>query len=175
MQTCCKKCHNKTAVLLRLYFLTVLQYVLLVLSTVAVPNISVLTDVFAWFIVPLIAVAIMGGTGSGRKRKQPDTLLNSGSIAYFWAPDRTSASVNVEAKNATADEQPPSEAGEDTSRVAELVAEQQAAVVLFSDAVGDDEEIAPKQKRRKLADVLAQGEMRYFEHAENLVRERESL
>jgi hypothetical protein len=42
----------------------------------------------------------MGGTGSGRKRKQPDTLLNSGSIAYFWAPDRAAASVNVEAKNA---------------------------------------------------------------------------
>jgi hypothetical protein len=109
----------------------------------------------------------MGGTGSGRKRKQPDTLLNSGSIAYFWAPDRAAASVNVEAKNATADKQPPSEAGEVTSRVAELVAEQQAADVLFSDAVGDEEEIAPKQKRRNLADVLAQGEMRYFEHAEN--------
>jgi hypothetical protein len=70
----------------------------------------------------------MGGTGSGRKRKQPDTLLNSGSIAYFWAPDRAAASVNVEAKNATADEQPPSEAGEDISRVAELVAEQQLCV-----------------------------------------------
>jgi hypothetical protein len=56
MHTCCEKCHNKTAVLLRLYFLTVLQYVLLVLISVAAPNISVLTDVFAWFIAPLIAV-----------------------------------------------------------------------------------------------------------------------